>query len=336
MFLKIRNILLLLGGVIICQYTSAQSISEKEFEPSGTVSGKLFTNFNNSLQGPEHLTAFEVRRAYLGYEYLISSEFSAAVKIDIGSPNDASQYSLLRRFGYFKTAAVYYKPLSNIEIAFGLQDATQFKIQEKFWKRRYIAKSMMDEYKFGPSADIGVKAVWKSEFIDIDGALFNGEGYSSLQNDDTFKGALGMTLRPADGFITRIYGDLSSKEVNQMTTSLFAGYNHSIFSLGGEYAWHFNREFNEDQNVKGLSVMGDVLVLPKTRLFGRYDKIDSNIPENESVPWNLAKDETAITAGVEYIPTKAIKIAANYQDHYPAARNAEIKSAFYINIQASF
>jgi hypothetical protein len=331
MFSKFRNIILLGIGMFIFD-ASAQSSKENDFEPTGEVFGKIFSNFNTTLEGPDQQTAFEIKRAYLGYEYMISEEFSAEVKIDIGSPNDASEHSLLRRFGYFKTAAVFYHPANNIEITFGLQDATQFKLQDKFWKRRYINKSLMGQYKFGPSADIGVKAAWTSNIIDIDVALFNGEGYSSLQNDNTFKGALGITTRPADGLIIRVYGDLSSKSVNQKTASLFAGYDQKKFSIGGEYAWHFNRNFNDNHNLYGFSFLGDVLVLPKTWLFGRFDQTDSNILDDESVPWNLPLDETAITAGIEHRPIKAIKIAANYQDHYPV----EKKSAFYINIQASF
>lgn len=326
---------LLLSWAVILP-SQAQKPENSEFEPSGEVFGKIFTNFNTSLSGPDQQTAFEVRRAYLGYEYQISREFSAEVKIDIGSPNDASQYSLLRRFGYFKTAKIQYTPYDFLELTFGLQDATQFKLQDKFWKRRYINESLMGAYKYGSSADIGAKATFLSDKFDVDLALFNGEGYSSLQNDNTFKAALGATFRPAEGLITRIYGDLSSKSVNQGTTSLFAGYRNNLFSVGGEYALHFNRNFQEDHDIKGFSILGDVKVLPKIWAFGRFDKIESNILTGDSVPWNLAKDETAVTAGIEFIPIKAIKIAANYQDHYPAAKNSEAVSAFFLNLEASF
>ncbi|WP_010662857.1 porin [Marinilabilia salmonicolor] len=331
-----RLVLFLFVSMGVVYPVTAQEEENTEFEPSGEVFGKIFTNFNTSLSGPDQQTAFEVRRAYLGYEYQISKEFSAEVKIDIGSPNDASQYSLLRRFGYFKTAMVQYTPFNFMQVTFGLQDATQFKLQDKFWKRRYINESLMGAYKYGSSADIGVKVAYLTEIVDVDFALFNGEGYSSLQNDNTFKAALGATFRPVRGLITRIYGDLSSKQISQGTSSLFAGYRQDFFSIGGEYANHFNRNFQEDHNIEGFSILGDVKILPKIWLFGRYDKIESNIPDGETVPWNLSNDETAVTAGIEYIPVKAIKIAANYQDHYPAARNLEAVSAFYINVEASF
>ena len=336
MFSLNKLIPLLAVAVIVHSPIRAQEEQPAEFQPSGEVFGKIFTNFNTSLSGPDQQTAFEVKRAYLGYKYQISGEFSAEVKIDIGSPNDASQYSLLRRFGYFKTAKLEYAPYDFLEVTFGLQDATQYKLQDKFWKRRYINESLMGAYKYGSSADIGVKVEWLSDKIDVDFALFNGEGYSSLQNDNTFKGALGATFRPVEGLVTRVYGDFSSKSVNQGTASVFAGYRHNWFSLGGEYARHYNRNFQENHNLDGFSILGDIKIFPKIWLFGRFDKIESNILEGSTMPWNLARDETAVTAGVEFIPIKSVKIAANYQDHYPAAKNAEAVSAFFLNIEASF
>ena len=82
MFQKTRNILLL-AGIFLSLNVIAENPGKKEdeFAPSGQVFGKLFSNFNTSLKGSEPQTAFEVRRAYLGYEYQISPEFSAQSRI---------------------------------------------------------------------------------------------------------------------------------------------------------------------------------------------------------------------------------------------------------------
>lgn len=76
---------------IFCQITIAKQNSNNGFTPSGSVYGKIFTNFNTSLRGPEKQTAFEERCAYLGYKYFISPEFAAEVKIENGPTNEASQ-----------------------------------------------------------------------------------------------------------------------------------------------------------------------------------------------------------------------------------------------------
>ncbi|MCA1745802.1 MAG: hypothetical protein LC643_08925, partial [Bacteroidales bacterium] len=161
-----------------------------EKEAKSYVYGRIFSEFNTTLEGPEDQTAFEIKRAYLGYFKELEKGFAAEVKLDIGSPNDVSSYSLLRRFGYFKTAALYYTH-ELLRLEFGLIETAQFKVAEAFWGKRYIFKSFMDEYKFGPSADIGIKAVYKTGLFELDAGIFNGEGYSSLQNDNTFKVAAG-------------------------------------------------------------------------------------------------------------------------------------------------
>ncbi len=73
------------------------------------VTGRIFANFYTGIAKGDKTSAFEVRRAYLGYKTQISRDFTAEVKLDIGSPNDLSEYSRIRRYAYFKTAALYYQ-----------------------------------------------------------------------------------------------------------------------------------------------------------------------------------------------------------------------------------
>src|SRR6056297_675274 len=75
----------------------------------GTVSGRIYSNFNYGLNAPKRSTAFELTRAYFGYEMQISQHFSAEVKLDVGSPDDVSEFSRLRRYDYFKNAGVTYQ-----------------------------------------------------------------------------------------------------------------------------------------------------------------------------------------------------------------------------------
>lgn len=85
-----------------------------------------------------------------------------------------------------------YYDYKQLKFEFGIIETAQFKEPESFWGKRYIFKSFQDEYKFGPSADIGFKALYKIGKFNFDVGVFNGEGYSSLQNENTFKGALSL------------------------------------------------------------------------------------------------------------------------------------------------
>ena len=129
-------------------------------------------------------SAFELARAYLGYEHFLSPEYSARITLDIGSPDDISPFSRIRRYAYFKYAYVQYAK-NNLTVEFGLISTLQFKLQEKLWERRFIKKAFADEYKMGSSADLGTMIGYTfSKSFAADFSIMNGEGYSKLQMDD--------------------------------------------------------------------------------------------------------------------------------------------------------
>jgi hypothetical protein len=57
---------------------------------------------------------------------------------------------------------------------------------------------------------------------------------------------------------------------------------------------------------------------------------------NEENPWNLAKDGSAIIAGIEYSPIKYLKLALNYQDWVPWAENIKNVQFIFLNLEISF
>jgi len=78
------------------------------FQPHGKVFARIFTNFHSELSGSEHQSAFEVTRAYLGYESEMHKNFSGIIKIDIGKPDDGDPNSSLRQYAYFKNTGLTY------------------------------------------------------------------------------------------------------------------------------------------------------------------------------------------------------------------------------------
>lgn len=312
----------------------AQDNDSITFKPHGIPILKVFSNFNTSISEGVDDGGFEIRRAYLGYEYFLSPNFEIALKLDIGSPNDASEYSLLRRFAYFKNAYVRYN-WKNLSTQFGIVDVYQFKLQEKYWAHRYIWESFMDEFNFGPSADLGWNITYKfADFISADFGLYNGEGYSKLQNDNAFKGGLGVSLFPLKGLIVRLYGDAIKKSYYQTTAAGFVGYKYKDKFIGGvEYNYQFNQRYVEGQDKYGFSLYGSYYVAAKWQLFARYDQIYSNVLTGAENPWDLEEDGSAIIGGVEFSPIKQVKIALNYQDWTPYAKNLDGESYIYLNFE---
>ncbi len=135
----------------------------------------------------------------------------------------------------------------------------------------------------------------------------------------------------------RIYGDVMHKEgVSQNTYTAFIGYKRSIFSLGGETVMKQNEKYIKGNNRYGYSAYGSLNLTKKLQLWGRYDYLVSSVTEEENLPWNLAKDGSAIIAGVEYIILPKVKVALSYHDWVPLAQNMEMESTIYLNLEMKF
>jgi hypothetical protein len=329
-----KRIRLLLLMLTTCLFLKAQDDIPEP--PPGTVSAKIYSHFNYSLDADNPATAFEIKRAYFGYKRDLDDFFSAEVKLDIGSINDDSEFALIRRYTYFKNAYLSYSK-GNVKTWFGLFDMLQFKVQEKFWGYRYIYRSYMDEYRFGSSADLGAGIQYTpSKFITADLIFSNGEGYKDLQFDKIYRVGAGITIYPMKGLTLRGYYTIHTSDSHQMIFSGFAGYQIKKFRIGGEYNHQLNYKFNEGYSRFGYSFYSTYTFSPKWEVFARYDQLYSNILPGEEIPWNLGEDGSAIISGVQFTPIPFIHMALNYQDWVEYARNGGSEPYLYLNIEVDF
>jgi hypothetical protein len=306
-----------------------------EFVPSGKAFALIFANFHWGITGSAtDEAAFELNRAYIGYEYTFSPEFYAKINVDVGSPNDLSPLSKIRRYAYFKNAFLRYTQ-KKAEFEFGLISLKQFKLQEDIWERRYLMEVLADEYNFGASADLGANFHYKfSKTIDADFTIMNGEGYTSLQMDDIFKYSVGSTIRLPRNFTSRVVYDWMRNGNSETNFLIFTSYDfRNIWNLAAEYIIRRNSGYVENQDIQGFSVYGKYNINPKFQLFARYDIVESSVLEGETNPWNLAKDGTALVGGVQFSPIKNIKMALNYHDWYSRAGNIEGRGFIYFDLE---
>lgn len=328
-----RNPVLLLL-LAVCHIGFSQSAPNENYR--GTVSGRIYSNFNYGLNIPSEATAFELTRAYFGYERQISEHFSAEVKLDVGSPDDLSEFSRLRRYAYFKNAGVTYQK-GALTAWGGLFDMQQFKVQETFWGYRYLYRSYMDEYRFGPSADLGAGARYRfSGKMASDLVVSNGEGYSSPQRDDTYKIGWGLTYRPSGALTLRSYYAIFTSNTPQMTFSGFAGYRKGNFRMAGEYNYQRNYQSNKDRDRYGYSVYSTYAFSGQWEVFLRYDQLFSNILPDNEIPWNLPNDGSALIGGLQYTPVRNIHITLDYQDWVEYAGNGAKEQLIYVHLEADF
>lgn len=322
MYQYIMRIILLIFFSLIF---SVGVFSQEEFEPSGKPFATLYANFHRGFTGSAvDEAAFELVRGYLGYEYHLSPEFYAKINLDVGSPDDLSPISRIRRYAYFKNAFLRYSQ-QKLQVEFGLISLKQFKLQEDIWERRYLMKTIADEHRLGASADLGVNFHYKfNPTIDADFTMMNGEGYQSLQMDDVFKYSLGSTFRFPRNFTSRVVYDIMYDEIAETTWLVFTSYDfRQKWNLAGEFIYRQNNGWKSNRDIYAWSFYGKYNLNDKYQLFARYDKIESNILEGETLPWRLANDGTALVAGIQFRPLSKITMALNYHDWYPWAANMQ-------------
>jgi len=312
----------------------AQEEEKKNPFSGGQPIGRVFANFHTGINQGNNPTGFEIKRAYLGYQFKMGEGFSSKIVIDIGSPNDVSEFSLLRRFAYFKNAYLQYEK-GKFRARFGIIPVQQFKLQETLWAHRYVQKTVMDEHRMAASADLGASLdFFLTDYIKFDLSMMNGEGYTNLQTDESYKVGLGTTIRPWKGLVMRLYGDAITKEETQILLVSVIGYQiKNKLSVGLEYDFAKNYRFEEGQDRDAFSAYASWDISKKFQVFGRYDIVGSNVLEGDDTPWFLAGDGSSVIAGVQYRPINKVKIALNYQDWYPYAENAENEAFIFLNLE---
>ena len=308
---------------------------DETFQPSGKPFAVIYANFHQGItEASSSESAFELVRGYIGYEYTFSPNFYAKINLDIGSPEDLSEYAKARRYAYFKNAFLRYKQ-DRLEVEFGLIGLREYKLMEQVWERRYMMKTLADEYSIGSSADLGMNLNYEiSKFWDVDFTIMNGEGYNNVQTDGIFKYAIGSTFKLPKNLTTRLYYDFTSDDVMQSTYHGFISYDfNGKANIAGEALYRTNEKWKENQDRYGYSVYGKYNINSKYQVFARFDRMASNKLEGENSPWNLASDGSALVAGIQFQPIKNIKVALNYHDWVPYASNGATKSFIYLDLE---
>lgn len=339
---------LLIGAMVLLTSLSSVAQEKNEFEPSGKANGKIFWNYHYDMTtGEKQESSFEIQRAYFGYDYQISKEFSASITFDVGK-DDGSDYT-----AYLKKAQLDWKMSPVVKVSLGMIGLEQFSEQENFWGYRYIMKAFADQYGFGTSADLGVKAKFQiNDILYANAFVINGEGYKKVQDEDgKQKVGADLVLKTKKGLIAKVYFDTNTTTVveeggteNDVTVSALAGFIGYEFSDKFRLGAEFNQLFNgkkystaaDGYDLNGWSFYSTYAFNKKVEVFGRYDNLTSNTLNGETEKWNLSKNGSAITTGIQYAPVKGVKMALNYQGFMHKDSSKEDNSLLFVNFEFKF
>ena len=329
---KKSTLLLVLELIFILAHFNVNAQTDKEFIPYGKPLVLVFSNVNASFNKNGNSKAFEITRAYLGYEYFFTKDISSRVNIDIGDPGVGK----LQMTAYIKNAYLMYKK-NGFSARLGMIGVDQYNLLEKQWGYRYIYKSFQDAYNFAPSADLGAGLEYTpAKFISVDFSVLNGEGYKKLQSDSTFKTTFGLTLRPFDGFVLRGYYDMMKHDFNQTSLALYAGYSYKGFKTGIEYNNQKNNGMLNNHDFSGVSFYSSIALDKRFSVFARYDDLWSITLAGQSDPWNYNKDGQLYMTGIDYSPTLGVKLAPTWLGWSPSDKSKGFTSTIALNIEIKF
>jgi len=303
----------------------------------GKVSTRVYWNFNKDFtKDAPRKNAFEIKRAYFGYEYRINDNISSKVTFDVGKNSSGSDYT-----AFLKIAQLDWKIKNNLKLSIGMIGNKQFKFQESIWGYRYMYKTFQDENKFGSSADLGVNAEIKlSDKINLNLFALNGEGYKNVQDDNGFIKIGGNLIYEFDnGFSAKIYYDSqpSIENFNLVNTGYFIGYEKEKTRIGLEYNEMLNgktyKDPSKDHSLSGFSGYISQNFSENSSVFFRYDSLESNIVSGSSEPWNSGEDGKLMIFGYEYVVTKGFKLNLNYRNYNYNDNSINNKSMVFINAE---
>jgi hypothetical protein len=303
----------------------------------GKVSTRVYWNFNKDFtKDAPRKNAFEIKRAYFGYEYRINDNISSKVTFDIGKNSAGSDYT-----AFLKIAQLDWKIKNNLKLSIGMIGNKQFKFQESIWGYRYMYKTFQDENKFGSSADLGVNAEIKlSDKINLNLFALNGEGYKNVQDDNGFIKIGGNLIYEFDnGFSAKIYYDSqpSIENFNLVNTGYFIGYEKEKTRIGLEYNEMLNgktyKDPSKDHSLSGFSGYISQTLSKNATIFFRYDSLGSNILSGSLDAWNSGKDGNLMILGFEHVVTKGFKLNLNYRNYNYNDTSINNKSMVFINAE---
>ena len=296
------------------------------FKPYGKPIVTIYSNFSAHNSNNATNYGFEILRAYLGYSHNFSPNFSGRIVLDVSNVENQKPSAMT---AFLKIAEIDYTT-NSLKLDFGMIGTKMFKLQETIWGKRYLYKSLQDEYNFASSADLGVSVDIKIlPKLVLDFSILNGEGYKNIQTDSTVLTGLGLTIEPFDHFYLRVYADRMKKESAQISYVAFAGFRGKNISLGAEYNQQNGHGMVVNKNFTGISLYSTVVLSSKFNVFGRFDAVKSSKLGTSTTGWNTT-DGQFYMAGIEYFPTKGIQIAPNIRYANKSVGYAE--TSFYLNV----
>ena len=349
--MKIKNYILTIGASVALGMGNYLGAQDTEFKPSGNLWGYVFGDYankshNDTLQrgggsvqyrGTTPLSssntlsstsaqaantqtnAFQIRRAYLGYDYKFAPNFSAQIVLANEQNYDGGgKNTMYVKYANVKCSNIF--GLKNTDIVLGQYQTASFATSfgtEPLWAYRSVERTIMDLHNTDGSTDLGASLqgkLWSQQAPDSTKPTFIGY-YAQIGNNNSAtpnasnykKGRLNLFVAALKQKLTiGLYGDYVIGQylpykTNNMTMKFYAAYATERFRVGAELFQQTN--MNSDISIAytkgavtpgakndttsgvqmGWSVFASAAILKnKLSAFARYDMYNPDTKYNSS------------------------------------------------------
>ena len=297
--------------MLILSSGSLQGQDSTAYVPKGQIYGDLFLNTNYNFDSGQ--TSFRLNRLHFAYKYNFNDNlyFNGMIESAREDYDPNTDYNGITNLFEF---CLGFK-LNKLQGRFGLISTELNQQQQELWTFRYVDKVFADKYGFAPTNDFGFIVIYKPvDAVQIDFSMVNGEGHKNFQIDSTQRYSLGLSFKPYNKFVARIYSDVQFFGSLQQTNLIgILGYHTEALYIGTEWNQQFNSNRTVGYQKSGISAYLSFNITKDYQFFSRYDFVQSNKPAGMPDPWNLTNDGSLAIVGLQYILTKQISLAIDYR-----------------------
>ncbi len=346
---RIHQLLLTLSVLIL-------SVGSGYSQTISTIKGLVFADYyyvvSNHDASIKDQNGFQIRRVYFTFENNITENIKIRFRIESKHPKfgDTGPINPFVKHAYLEWAGL----IPNHKLYLGIAETNTFKNAEGWWGYRSIEATIMDVNKMASSADMGIALkgdIGKTVHHWL--TLHNGTGYKNAEQDKYKKIGYALWLTPVSGLILEGYIDYEKQDPDNAISSAsdyfgatsyntlkgFVGYKTSVLMLGAEWFRRTNKESGStdavgssrtDVNVEGLSFFGSyVTLIPKTKVFARYDLYDPNTNDHVWVSDSAnGKDDEFSTfyTGIDFTPNENVHLMPNIiiQNYALSSKNSDV------------
>ena len=312
--LAIGLIILLCVGLVDFAHAASTGDSFKV-----STSGEMYLNYRFNASGEDegdsttYPNEFDVGRVYINVKSKLSDQIATRFTTDVYSKvTDGKGYGILVKYAY----ADLTKIIPMTKVTFGLQGNLWTGMMDKAWGYRVVSKSLFDQYKALPSADIGLGATVSipEGYGELVLQALNGGGYKQLETNTNKALAARLLVVPMPGDDTLknlaigglVYID---EDDNSNSRNRFAGmlkFAYQMVKIAGE----FGIAKDDETDAMGLAVATEIKLpvaegpMKNLAIIGRLDTWDKDTDgDDDSVLRVIAGASYEITKGAKAIIT---------------------------------